>query len=431
MSDTARNGSAYQMRRRLSIFQTMRHDSAKLGVASSVWAASSDAPAARRSNTPRFGSLQPPGEHDEHERREREDDERPAPAPLGGDETGGERADDRADRVRGAVERVHARPATGCRSSRRSASCGSGRRRPCRCPSPRRAMPSTTTDHARPVSRLKNAHAERTDPGDAHAVVAVGVRDAIGTCSTSATTLTRTPTRPSRPGQVEAERVADVREQHRERGAVELVDRVETEQHERSGRPRLRPVIPSSHFLTLSSFSFGIFISPPPRSGPRSCFLLGLRGQRRQPPRARRATMSPDPAPRCRARERPSRASDHGGGRRGRRGRSGRISSTMRTPRPLTRICQRTGSRLPRPIQYAAPMIAPSGAVTPPMITYVRISRFWNGAMRVGVDALLLVRVQAPGEPGEGSRQARTRRAGPASRAGRRPRPRVRCRGAP
>ena len=44
------------MRRRLSTFQTMRHDSAKLGVASSVWAAASDAPAARRSNTPRFGS---------------------------------------------------------------------------------------------------------------------------------------------------------------------------------------------------------------------------------------------------------------------------------------------------------------------------------------------------------------------------------------
>ncbi len=56
MSETARNGSAYQMRRRLSIFHTMRHDSAKLGRASSVCAAASDAPAARRSKTPRFGS---------------------------------------------------------------------------------------------------------------------------------------------------------------------------------------------------------------------------------------------------------------------------------------------------------------------------------------------------------------------------------------
>src|SRR5437763_5518915 len=56
ISATARNGSAYQMRRRLLIFHTMRQPSAKLGATSSVFAASSEAPIARRSNDPRIGS---------------------------------------------------------------------------------------------------------------------------------------------------------------------------------------------------------------------------------------------------------------------------------------------------------------------------------------------------------------------------------------
>ena len=46
MSDAARNGSAYQMRRRLSIFHTMRHPSANDGGASSVMSASVEAPIA-------------------------------------------------------------------------------------------------------------------------------------------------------------------------------------------------------------------------------------------------------------------------------------------------------------------------------------------------------------------------------------------------
>ena len=67
------------MRRRLLIFQTMRHDSAKLGLASSVCAASSTL-RLRRSKT-RASAHGAPGEHHEDQRREREDDERPAPAP--------------------------------------------------------------------------------------------------------------------------------------------------------------------------------------------------------------------------------------------------------------------------------------------------------------------------------------------------------------
>ena len=46
---TARNGTAYQMRRSTSIFHSSRHDSEKLARGSSVSLTSSDAPAARRS----------------------------------------------------------------------------------------------------------------------------------------------------------------------------------------------------------------------------------------------------------------------------------------------------------------------------------------------------------------------------------------------
>ena len=56
MSDAARNGSEYQMRRRLSIFQTMRQASANEGGSSSVMMASAEAPMARRSWAPRTGS---------------------------------------------------------------------------------------------------------------------------------------------------------------------------------------------------------------------------------------------------------------------------------------------------------------------------------------------------------------------------------------
>ena len=52
----ARNGTAYQMRRRTSIFQSSRQDSAKLAFGSSVSTTSSLTPAARRSWAPRIGS---------------------------------------------------------------------------------------------------------------------------------------------------------------------------------------------------------------------------------------------------------------------------------------------------------------------------------------------------------------------------------------
>ena len=57
MMATARNGTAYQIRRSTSIFQSSRHDSAKLALGSSVSLSASLAPAARRSCAPRIGSL--------------------------------------------------------------------------------------------------------------------------------------------------------------------------------------------------------------------------------------------------------------------------------------------------------------------------------------------------------------------------------------
>ena len=55
--------------------------------------------------------------------------------------------------------------------------------------------------------------------------------DAIGTWSSEGHDAHRADER-EESGQVEPERVADVRQQHAERGAVELVDRVEAEQDE-------------------------------------------------------------------------------------------------------------------------------------------------------------------------------------------------------
>ena len=84
MSDAARNGSEYQMRRRLSIFQTMRHASAKDGGASSVCDrlfGRAHAPAAR--TTPRIGSRSRNASTTKIERRDGEDDERPPPAERG------------------------------------------------------------------------------------------------------------------------------------------------------------------------------------------------------------------------------------------------------------------------------------------------------------------------------------------------------------
>ena len=56
MSDAARNGRAYQMRRRPVIFQQVRQASAKEAGSSSVSTVSAEAPMASRSQRPRIGS---------------------------------------------------------------------------------------------------------------------------------------------------------------------------------------------------------------------------------------------------------------------------------------------------------------------------------------------------------------------------------------
>ena len=126
---------------------------AEAGGASSVMTASSQAPMARRSCAPRTGSRSLQAEHDDDERRDGEDEERRPPAEVEGEQPGDERADERADRVGGAVEGVHLRPVLGLRSSRRSASCASGRRPPCRCPSP---SASTTRNHTPTPGRCRS-----------------------------------------------------------------------------------------------------------------------------------------------------------------------------------------------------------------------------------------------------------------------------------
>ena len=228
----------------------MRHDSAKLGDASSVCAASSDAPAARRSNTPRFGSLQAPREHDEHERREGEDDERPAPAPFRGDEAGGERSDDRADRVRRAMERVHAGPDGDVvvvgdqRVVRRVDHCladaraGTG-------DSEHDDRPSQTGEHA------EERPGKGADPGDADAVVAVGVRGDRH-LQHEGDERHRRRLRPSRPVRFRpnSSRMFGSSTANAVRSSSSTAFRPNSTSNGKTAAP---PVIPSSHFLTLSS----------------------------------------------------------------------------------------------------------------------------------------------------------------------------------
>ena len=110
MSDAARNGSDHQIRRSVSIFQTMRHASANDGAGSSVATASPVGAHGPALVGAPDRLLQPQREHDEDEGRDGEDEERRPPAERGGEQAGGERADERADGVGGAVEREHPGP---------------------------------------------------------------------------------------------------------------------------------------------------------------------------------------------------------------------------------------------------------------------------------------------------------------------------------
>ena len=56
----------------------------------------------------------------------------------------------------------------------------------------------------------------------------------------------------------------------------------------------------------------------------------------------------------------------------------GRISRISNTPIALARNCHRTGRNDSVPTRYTAPMSAPIGVVTPPMITIVRMYRLAN-----------------------------------------------------
>ena len=78
MNDAARNGSEYQMRRSVPTCQRMRIDSANDGGISSVSTTAALAPAAARSQWPRPGFLQAHAEEHEHDRRDREHEERDA-----------------------------------------------------------------------------------------------------------------------------------------------------------------------------------------------------------------------------------------------------------------------------------------------------------------------------------------------------------------
>ena len=109
-SEMARNGTAYQMRRSTSIFQTIRHDSEKLGMGSSVSTTSSLIPAARRSWAPRTGSFMRVPSTARISGRDREDEERGSPAEGRGQDAGHQRAEELAQDVRGAVEGEHRGP---------------------------------------------------------------------------------------------------------------------------------------------------------------------------------------------------------------------------------------------------------------------------------------------------------------------------------
>ena len=122
---------------------------------------------------PALRLTKPPREHHEDQRREREDDERPAPAPPVSDDPCRERADDRAHRVRGPVEGVHARPA------RDVVVVGDQRvvRRIDDGLADARAGPRDAEHDDRPREAGEQAEerpCQRADPGDEHSVVPVG-----------------------------------------------------------------------------------------------------------------------------------------------------------------------------------------------------------------------------------------------------------------
>ena len=84
--------------RRVSIFCTVRQLSANDGAVSSVAITSSLAPMACRSQRPRTGSCSSQGEQREDHRRDDEHEERHAPAERVGQQSRGQRADERSRR---------------------------------------------------------------------------------------------------------------------------------------------------------------------------------------------------------------------------------------------------------------------------------------------------------------------------------------------
>ena len=95
-------------------------------------------------------------------------------------------------------------------------------------------MVSTTTPVARPVSPLNKAHDDRADDRQRDAARSIGVLGDRHLQGEGGDRHQRDEA--EHLGVVEVELVADVRQQDSERRAVELVDRVEAEQHhEREG----------------------------------------------------------------------------------------------------------------------------------------------------------------------------------------------------
>jgi hypothetical protein len=177
--------------------------------------------------TVRVDHLQAEDHHDH--RRDRVDEERRTPTPRIREDAGEERTDERADRVRGAVEGVHLRAVL-----RRVVV---GDQRVVRRVDHRLAdARAGSHDHEEPHGE-RDAGAERErGPGDCaderepNAWCTVGVvgdrhlqqqRDAADEADDRQRTL-----------QVEVELVADVGQEDAERGAVELIDGVEAEQDE-------------------------------------------------------------------------------------------------------------------------------------------------------------------------------------------------------
>ena len=232
MSAVARNGRLHQSRcRRLDLLHGPpalgERRRGLLGVRSPRrWR-----PSACRSQPPRTGSRRRSARNAKITVGIDEDEERHPPAERVGEQPGRQRTDERADRVGGAVRAEHACCATRSGSSRRAASCASDRSTALPIALPLRAMVSRTTPVARPVMPAEHRpHAARRRSPAAPA--ASGRRTGRSAPAARARRPTRAATRPSTARVVEVELVADVRQQDAERGAVELVDGVQPEQHD-------------------------------------------------------------------------------------------------------------------------------------------------------------------------------------------------------